>query len=144
VLDARRGEAFVAAYLPTERGDLEELVSPRALAPEQLGSVIAQAEAHSPDERRGGWLAVGDGAVRFRGELEAAAATVPADDAPVHLLSAAAICRLGAEASPAALEREVLPEYGRRPDAEISLERKRATGVAQAAAAAHAPEGGAA
>jgi tRNA threonylcarbamoyladenosine biosynthesis protein TsaB len=142
VLDARRGEAFVGAYLPTERDGLEELVSPRALGPEQLGSAIGQAEARPTGERDRRWLAVGDGAVRFRGELEAAGATVPADDAPAHLLSAAAICELGAGAATAALGQAVLPEYGRRPDAEIALERKRATAVVQTAAAGDALEGG--
>jgi tRNA threonylcarbamoyladenosine biosynthesis protein TsaB len=158
VLDARRGEAFAAAYLPTGRGGLEELISPHALVPEQLGSVVARAEARSKGQvearsavraearstggRDRGWLAVGDGAVRFRDELEAAEVTVPADDAPAHLLSAEAICDLGAGASPAALGQAVLPEYGRRPDAEIALQRRHAAATAQAAAAGHAPESG--
>jgi tRNA threonylcarbamoyladenosine biosynthesis protein TsaB len=153
VLDARRGEAFAAAYLPTEEGSLEELVSPRALAPEGLGSVLVQAAARlagerdEQGERNGrdgrdlGWLAVGDGAVRFRGELEAAGATVPAADSPVHLLSAEAICELAARAQAGNLEQAILPEYCRRPDAEIALERKQAAAVAQTAATGHAAEG---
>ena len=143
VLDARRGEAFAAAYLLIEQEGLEELVSPRALVPEQLGSIVAQAETHLADGRGGGWLGIGDGAVRFRGELEAAGVTVPPDASPMHLLSAAAICELGAQAPAAALGQSVLPEYGRRPDAEIALERKRAVAVAQTAAAGLAREGGA-
>ena len=143
VLDARRGEAFAAAYLPIERGALDELVSPRALGPEQLGSIVAQAGTHLADGRGGGWLGIGDGAVRFRGELEAAGVVVPPDASPVHLLSAAAICELGARAPTAALGQAILPEYGRRPDAEIALERKRAVAVAQASTAGLAREGGA-
>ena len=38
VLDARRGEAFAAAYEMTGGGGAEELIAPRALAPEDLGS----------------------------------------------------------------------------------------------------------
>ncbi len=128
VLDARRGEAFAAAYLSTERGSVEELVPPRALAPEELERLVTQAEARLVDEQDGGWLAIGDGAVSFRGELEAAELTIPADASPVHLLSAAAICELGARTQPVAPEKAILPEYGRRPDAEIALERRRTSG----------------
>ena len=54
-------------------------MSPRALAPEDLGSVVAQAEAAARETSgAGGWLAIGDGAVRFRGELEAAGVIGPA------------------------------------------------------------------
>ncbi len=141
VLDARRGEAFAAVYLPTGQRSVEELMSPRALVPEELGSLVAQAEALLADEQDGGWLAIGDGAVRFRGELEAAGVTVPPDASPAHLLSAEAICELGARAPAEALDRTILPEYCRRPDAEIALESKRAVAVAQAAAAGHTWEG---
>src|SRR3954468_21100747 len=53
VLDARRCEAFAAAY----RGGAG-LVAPDAVKPERLASLVAG----GPD----GWLAVGDGAVKFR------------------------------------------------------------------------------
>jgi tRNA threonylcarbamoyladenosine biosynthesis protein TsaB len=141
VLDARRGEAFAAAYLTAGQDPVEELVSPRALAPEELGGVLVQAAAGRVAGRDRRWLAIGDGALRFRAELEAAGATVPAEDSPVHLLSAAAICKLGALAPAAAPDRAILPEYGRRPDAEIALERRRATAVGQAEVAAPAGEG---
>jgi len=139
VLDARRGEAFVAAYLPNEQGSLEELVSPCALAPEELGSIVAQAKARLADEQGRGWLAIGDGAVRFRGELEAAGVEVPADASPAHLLSAEAICELGARAQTVAPEEAILPEYGRLPDAEIALDRRRASGSAGASRGEEAP-----
>ena len=67
--------------------------------------------------------------------------TVPPDASPLHLLSAEAICELGARTQRVAPEEAILPDYGRRPDAEIALERKRAMALAQTAAAGHAPEG---
>jgi tRNA threonylcarbamoyladenosine biosynthesis protein TsaB len=122
VLDARRGEAFAAAY---ERGDPTsspvELVAARALAPEELGGFLAAAE------ERGGlrprrWVAVGDGATRFRGHLADVAIAVPSDSSPLHRVSASSICQLATLAAPAAGYEEILPDYRRRPDAEIALE----------------------
>lgn len=116
VLDARRGEAFVAAYELTTRGLVEERMAPRALAPEKLGSIAQQGEE---------WQAVGDGAIRFRDHLEAAGVVVAPDCSPLHLLSAEAICDLGARAEAVASSYEtVVPDYRRRPDAEIALERE--------------------
>ncbi|HZL47634.1 MAG TPA: tRNA (adenosine(37)-N6)-threonylcarbamoyltransferase complex dimerization subunit type 1 TsaB, partial [Solirubrobacteraceae bacterium] len=143
VLDARRGEAFVAAYEIGDAGSVEELAGPQALAPEELGSVVAQAETRRRDGPRGDgpdrrWRAVGDGAVRFRGDLEAAGVIVPPDSSPLHLLSAEAICDLGASGEPDVAQDEVLPDYRRRPDAEIALESKRAPAGAQAAGATRA------
>ena len=126
VIDARRGEAFVAAYEITERGSVEELSSPRALAPEDLGSVLAQAEAQRGAEHRGGWRAIGDGAVRFRGNLQDAGVAVPPDSSPLHLVSAEAICDLGARAEAVTSREAIVPDYRRRPDAEIALEDTRA------------------
>jgi tRNA threonylcarbamoyladenosine biosynthesis protein TsaB len=96
VIDARRGEVFAAA--PGRFG-------PTALAPEDLAARIEP-----------GWLAVGDGAVRFREPLERAGAVIPADDAPQHRVSALVICRLGAEGEPADRD-ALLPDYRREPDA---------------------------
>jgi tRNA threonylcarbamoyladenosine biosynthesis protein TsaB len=123
VIDARRGEAFAAAYLEiTERELTEELVPPRALAPEYLGSILAQAELQLKGENVASWRAIGDGAVRFRGHLEAAGVTVPPDSSPLHLLSAEAICDLGARAEALTSFEAIVPDYWRRPDAEIALE----------------------
>jgi tRNA threonylcarbamoyladenosine biosynthesis protein TsaB len=121
VVDARRGEAFAAAYA-AGAGSISELVTPRALAPAQLEGVVEQAEraGEQSDER---WLAVGDGAVRFREQLESAGITVPADSSPLHLIEGAAVCELGASVPPASSCEQVLPAYLRRPDAEITLER---------------------
>ena len=103
VLDARRGEVFAGAW---ERG--RELIAPAALAPAALAERLAALDR--PVQ------AVGDGAVRFREELEGAGVAVPADGSSVHRISAAPLCRLGAVGEPA--EREgLLPDYLREPDA---------------------------
>lgn len=109
-IDARRGEIFAAAYSPS--GDL--LTAPRALAPEEVGDVIAAAGP-------GAVKAMGDGAVRYRAEVEAAGAEVPPDGSPLHLVRATAVCELGAAATPIPWE-QALPDYLRRPDAELALE----------------------
>ena len=102
VLDARRGEAYAAAYRGRQR-----LVAPMAIAPDGLAALA--------DPRHGPWLAVGDGAVRFRDRLEPAV-EVPADASPLHGASALAVCRLAREAQP--VDRDaLLPEYVRLPDA---------------------------
>ena len=108
VIDARRGEVFVAAY----RGD-EQLWKPHALTPEALADLAV----HSGAGVRRPWLAVGDGAVRFRDQLVQAGVTVPEEGSPVHRVGAEALCRLGAQAEPAP-RRSVLPEYLRAPDAQ--------------------------
>jgi tRNA threonylcarbamoyladenosine biosynthesis protein TsaB len=120
VIDARRGEAFAAAYRAGERGLPDELAAPRALAPERLTSVVAEAEETAGATPRA-WLAVGDGAVRFRAQLEAGGVPTAPDASPLHLLSGAAICELGARLESTGIE-EILPDYRRRPDAELALE----------------------
>jgi tRNA threonylcarbamoyladenosine biosynthesis protein TsaB len=104
VLDARRGEAFVAAYL-----DGAELLAPAVCSPQALGALAAAVE--------GAPLAVGDGALRYRAELEAAGVEVAPQDSALHKLGAGAICRLAAAGVAAAS----LPDYLRAPDAEIAL-----------------------
>ena len=98
VLDARRGEAFVAAWRAGR-----PVVAPRAAAPERIAALAGGAP----------WLGVGDGAIRFRAHLEPAGVTVPEPESPLHRVSAAAVARLGAEAEPG----PVAPEYLRAPDA---------------------------
>jgi tRNA threonylcarbamoyladenosine biosynthesis protein TsaB len=102
VIDARRGEAFVAG----------DGLSPSVLRPEALGDVAGKRASN-------GVMAVGDGAVKFRGLLEQAGAEVPPDDAAAHRVSAREHCRLGAIAAPAA-DGRLEPEYLRLPDAEIA------------------------
>ena len=112
VLDARRGEAFAAAWLP---GDPPaELLAPggaRAGGARRTGG----AAARNP-------LAIGDGALEFRAFLEAAGAEVPPDGSPLHRVAARHLCRLARAAAPAG-RGGVLPDYLRLPDAEISARR---------------------
>ena len=106
VLDARRGEAFAAAW----SAGGERLAAPAALDPGDLAALLDP--AHAP------WLAVGDGAIRFRDRLEPALVGVPGDGSRVHLVDAAALC--GLAASGETVDRDKLvPDYLRRPDAEI-------------------------
>ena len=142
VIDARRGEAFAAAYeaqqhdqgpaglaeAPVQLLDAPvELLEARALSPEDLAG-LADAAAGRAAEGEPRWLAVGDGAVRYRGRLERLGVTVPADSSPLHRVSAAAICQLGAAADPAGSLEQLLPDYRRRPDAELALEAAAAGG----------------
>ena len=103
VLDARRGEVFAAVYR-----DGEELLAPAALAPAALAERVLGLDVPV--------RAVGDGAVRFRPELEGAGIAVPADGLPVHRIAAGPLCRLGREGEPAARD-GVAPDYRREPDA---------------------------
>jgi tRNA threonylcarbamoyladenosine biosynthesis protein TsaB len=96
VIDARRGEVFAYAA-----GRLE----PQAIRPADLAAGLVP-----------GARAVGDGAVRFREELERAGAHVPPDDSSVHRVSALQICRLGAAGEPAGRD-ALVPDYRRDPDA---------------------------
>jgi tRNA threonylcarbamoyladenosine biosynthesis protein TsaB len=78
-----------------------------AVAPEELADLADPALAP--------WLAVGDGAVRFRDRLEPAA-EVPADPSVLHRVSALAVCRLAGTAR--IVDRDaLLPDYVRAPDA---------------------------
>jgi tRNA threonylcarbamoyladenosine biosynthesis protein TsaB len=112
VIDARRGEVFAAAY----RGDTE-LIAPAPLAPADLADLRERADLLAG---LSAWTAVGDGAMRYRGELELADAIVPDDDSPLHRVDARAICELGLQGDPS--DAQVLPDYRRRPDAEIALQ----------------------
>jgi tRNA threonylcarbamoyladenosine biosynthesis protein TsaB len=118
VLDARRGEAFAAAYVGSER-----VAGPVAIAPEELVAFAEQAAPAAPaapgaavaPAASAPWLAVGDGAVRFRDRL-VPAADVPGDDSKLHRVSALAVCRL-ARVAPTVDRDALLPEYVRPPDA---------------------------
>jgi tRNA threonylcarbamoyladenosine biosynthesis protein TsaB len=112
VIDARRGEVFVAAYEHEQ-----ELLAPEPIAPEAVAPTILDVLAGAPP---GGWLCVGDGAVRYREQIERDALRIPADDSPSHRVDARAICLLAEHAAvhegqalPA-----VLPDYRRMPDAQ--------------------------
>lgn len=106
VVDARRGEAFVARW---EAG--RQVSAPRAVAAGELAAAAA-----------GAALAVGDGAVRFRGQLEPAGVTVPQDGSPLHRVGAAGLAQLARQA-PVVDRDALLPEYVRAPDATPRSER---------------------
>jgi tRNA threonylcarbamoyladenosine biosynthesis protein TsaB len=121
VLDARRGEAFAAAWADpgaTGDGSAPPLIAPAAVAPERLAEIVRD---------DGGWLAVGDGALRFRRVLEAADVVV-AQDARLHRVSALEHCRLAAGVRPQDPD-SVVPEYLRVPDAELALRARAGAGA---------------
>mgnify|MGYP001450548199 CR=1 FL=1 len=106
VLDARRGEVFAAIWA---EGDV--LLPPAALTPEELAKRLAE-QAETP-------LAIGDGAVEFRAVLEPSGAVIPEDQAVLHRVTAINHCVLARDRH-AGDPNEVLPEYLRLPDAEIT------------------------
>lgn len=101
IVDARRGEVFVAGWRAGAKV-LEEV----AVAPAALGALAGT-----------GWLAVGDGALRFRHDLEGAGYEVPVDTSPQHRVSARIVCRLASQAEHGAKRDLVIPDYLRKPDA---------------------------
>ena len=75
--------------------------------------------ARDPAELRvQGLMCVGDGAIRYRGVLEAGGGEVPPDDSVLHVPRAAVHASLAGELGPA---EAVEPLYVRVPDAERSL-----------------------
>ncbi|HEY6399226.1 MAG TPA: tRNA (adenosine(37)-N6)-threonylcarbamoyltransferase complex dimerization subunit type 1 TsaB [Solirubrobacteraceae bacterium] len=126
VLDARRGEAFAAAWrvgvlAAALGGDSEHaqpadrvaaLVAPTTAGSSALGELASQVAPSA--------LAIGEGAVEFRQVLECSGVSVPEDDSELHRVTAINHCRL-ARRIPSADFAAVLPSYLRRPDAEIAL-----------------------
>ena len=104
VIDARRGEVFAAAWQGAER-----LLEPVAIDPGELAASLAAGRLARP-------LAAGDGAIRFREQLERAGALVPDDRSPAHRVSALEVCRLGAAGDGTDRDR-LVPDYRREPDA---------------------------
>jgi tRNA threonylcarbamoyladenosine biosynthesis protein TsaB len=112
VIDARRGEAFAAAWRIADVAHQERaLIPPRALAPDALARAAAELERPA--------LAGGDGAVEFRPILESCGIAVPDDGSELHRVTAINHCRL-AEGLPGRPPEEVRPVYLRIPDAEIA------------------------
>jgi tRNA A37 threonylcarbamoyladenosine modification protein TsaB len=115
IVDARRGEIFAAADLGDGAGE------PVVCAPAEVAAALG--------ESLEGALAGGDGAGRFRTEIEAIGCEIPADGDPANRLSARQICLLAAKMGPggAHFPAGVTPKYMRRPDAERWLERNHGT-----------------
>lgn len=99
VVDARRSEVFAGT------GGEERCVAPAELA-FAAGTVL-----------------VGDGAVRYRAELEGRGGIVPPDASPLHVPHARSHALL---AGPFGAVDEVLPAYLRAPDAKKAADRARA------------------
>lgn len=146
-IDARRGEVFAGGWaaavdagevaaeesapgevaageLATRKLAAGELFAARALAPEGLREMLSQhsRQDHESAPERSNWLAVGDGAVRFRSHFEDLEVEVPADTSPLHRIDGASICALAIDSEPNPPSEVVLPDYLRRPDAEIALQ----------------------
>lgn len=106
VVDARRGEAFAAGWRAGA-----PVVEQVAAAPERLAQLVAR--------EAGAWLAVGDGALRFREDLERVGCTVPPEGSEQHGVRARAVCRLALEAAEGTARDLVVPDYLRPPDAAL-------------------------
>jgi len=109
VLDARRQQLFAALF-----ADGDELWPPFVASVPELCDRVARLDQPP--------LAAGDGAIRFRRELEAAGAQVPAHGDRAHRISARHVCLL-AEAGRPAPPDSIRPIYLRPPDAKLWLER---------------------
>jgi tRNA threonylcarbamoyladenosine biosynthesis protein TsaB len=116
VLDARRTQAFAELHDPGGGPP----AGPYVLSPEELGEL---ARGHDP-----GVMAAGDGALRFRTELEAVGATVAPPGDAVHQIAARHICALS-EVEGAWRTENLEPIYLREPDAKRWRERDRDDGA---------------
>ncbi|MGA7704000.1 MAG: tRNA (adenosine(37)-N6)-threonylcarbamoyltransferase complex dimerization subunit type 1 TsaB [Solirubrobacteraceae bacterium] len=112
-IDARRGEVFLAAY-DAER----ELLAPQAVRPDALVELLAGSPLDPGQEE---WTAVGDGALLYRDSFERLGLRVPADGAESHRIQASEICALALDFTEGESREDVVPDYLRRPDAELSL-----------------------
>ena len=109
VIDARRGEAFAAAYAgPIARSQLAPAARWR-----RARSARREVERRELRARRA-WRAIGDGALRFRGRAARRRRRGARRTARrCTCSSAAAICELGVDAAAAAAREAILPDYRR-------------------------------
>jgi tRNA threonylcarbamoyladenosine biosynthesis protein TsaB len=110
VLDARRGQAFAALHEPNGSERWEPFVA----APDELAERLRTLPKSA--------LAAGSGALRFRGELEAAGAELLPDPDRAHRVWARHVCRLAERGTPSPPE-AIQPTYLRPPDAQLWLDR---------------------
>jgi len=107
LIDARRGELFGALY---EEGI--QRWEPFAAAPDAL---VSRVQTELGEEARR-LVAVGNGSLRFREDLESAGLAVAAPGSMSHAVSALALCRLAVSVEPVSPE-ALIPLYVREPDA---------------------------
>jgi|SRR5437588_3670909 len=108
VLDARRKEVFAAAWRIGEVEDRDRALLPAAaFAPEALAAELPRLGARV--------LAIGEGAVEFRSELERSGAAIPDDRAELHRVTAVGHCQIARRLEPTTAV-SVVPEYLRPPD----------------------------
>jgi tRNA threonylcarbamoyladenosine biosynthesis protein TsaB len=116
VLDARRGEVFLAAY----DGSGRELFEPSVGGPADLFGRVASAFSDP--------FAAGPGALRFRSDLEQAGLDTPGPQPESHRLSGSAICRAARTLPVAPTKEPIEPIYLRAPDAERWIDRRPGAG----------------
>jgi tRNA threonylcarbamoyladenosine biosynthesis protein TsaB len=109
VLDARRGEVFAAAWPVANVEDSgAALLEPAAIAPEMLADRLSGLGRSI--------LAIGEGAIEFRVQLERSGAAIPDDRAEIHRVTAVGHCQLARRLEPRPADR-IVPDYLRPPDA---------------------------
>lgn len=110
VIDARRGEAFAAAWPSADvcsaPNEAASVLGTEALG--RLASRLAQSV-----------LAVGDGAIKFYEVLERSGASIPEQHSELHRVHAINHCRLAAVQGVSAID-DIRPTYLRVPDAELT------------------------
>jgi tRNA threonylcarbamoyladenosine biosynthesis protein TsaB len=122
IVDARRGEVFLAAYRAgAQAAPPVVLRPPEPIAREDVPRVLDELASAERLAGRGIWWAVGDGAPPLRRALTTAGARVAPDASSLHEVSPRALCELAAGPRAERFE-DVVPDYRRRPDAELAME----------------------
>ena len=125
VIDARRGEVVRRRLRVAARMGRASSTPPRALAPEELAERARAGRGCAAACAGGGWRSA-TGRCASATQLERAGVAVPEDASPLHLRRAPRRSASWRARAPAAsLAGRSLPDYRRRPDAELALGRRR-------------------
>jgi hypothetical protein len=89
------------------------------VSPDRVGELLEGALIDTTAEE---WIAVGDGALLYRDLFERLGVRVPTDGSECHRIQASAICALAVGSPERGGGQALVPDYLRRPDAEVSLE----------------------
>lgn len=126
-IDAQRGEVYAARYAPRQPREDEAGHLP-AIEPPRVGPPRAILDAWRPswDTRHGEIVFVGDGAVRYRDDIEAVVGGRARLVVPEALLAVAVgdIAARRAARGETVRPHAIVPLYVRRPDAELARERR--------------------